>query len=324
MKYPSTLQEAVKYFSEEKICIAAVAQMRWPDGVVRCPFCVFDSHYWLETQKRWKCRKCYKQFSVKRGTIFQDSPLGLDKWMVAMWMLANCRNGISSYEIARTVGISQKSAWHMMHRIREAMKDRSSSKIGGDNTAVEVDETYIGGNVQNMHKGSRIHKLTQGGGARNKAVVMGAVDRMNRQVRAEVVPGAHREIMTGMVQRNVKFNSTVYTDQHSGYMTLNRRYTHETINHMAEYVNGHIHTQGIENFWSLLKRGLGGTYIAVESQHLNRYVTEQVFRFNHRYAGRTKLNDADRFWALLKEVAGRTLTYAELTQRPLQDAYDSF
>ena len=121
MGYPATLQDAVKFFSDEQVCIDAVAEMRWPDGKATCPWCGKQNNGWLATQKRWKCRDCRKQFSVKRGTIFHDSPLGLDKWMIAMWMLANCRNGVSSYEIARTIGITQKSAWHMMHRIREAM-----------------------------------------------------------------------------------------------------------------------------------------------------------------------------------------------------------
>ena len=314
--YPSTLQDAVKYFADEQTCIDEVSAMRWPDGKVTCPWCAKQSNTWLATQKRWKCKACSKQFSVKRGTIFTDSPLGLDKWLMAMWMLANCRNGVSSYEIARTVGITQKSAWHMMHRIREAMgPSRDSKKLGGEGTAVECDETYIGGKLKNMHLKTKATLSGSGGGPRNKSIVMGAVDREKKQVRAEVIPAAKRDTMTKLVHKHVKFGSTVYTDNHVGYDSLRMRYTHDVVNHVNEYVRGNVHTQGIENFWSLLKRGLNGTYIAVEPEHLARYVNEQVFRFNHRWVGKVKMNDALRFKAVLKDVVGRKLTYAELIGR---------
>ncbi len=315
MVYPRTLQEAIRYFSDEKTCILAVAEMRWPDGKARCAWCGKEDHYWLDTQKRWKCKACKKQFSVKRGTIFQDSPLGLDKWMVAVWMLANCRNGISSHEIARTIGITQKSAWHMLHRIREAMIGRDGTKIGGDGTQVEADETYIGGKVENMHKKRSAGIRGSGGAVRNKTIVMGAVDRVKGQVRAEVIPAAQRETMTKLIQKHVKFGSTVFTDSHVGYDGLRRKYTHDMVNHALEYVRGNVHTNGIENFWSLLKRAFAGTYIAVEPEHMQRYVTEQVFRFNDRREGKITLSDAARFKAVLRDVAGRTLTYAELSGR---------
>lgn len=311
---PKTLQEAIRYFSDESICIAAVAQMRWPDGKPVCPSCAKLDHYWLATEKRWKCKACKKQFSVKRGTIFEDSPLALDKWLLAMWMIANCRNGVSSYEIARAIGITQKAAWHMMHRIREAMKDRTGSKIGGVGSECEADESYVGGAIKNMHQDRR----SQFGGAgrkEHKSIVMGTLDRTEGRVRAEVISQANRETMEALVRRNVRFGTTMYTDSHVGYDTLRRRYIHETVNHVTEYVRGSVHTNGIENFWSLLKRGLGGTYVSVSPAHLERYVTEQVFRYNKRKNKSVKQNDSQRFISLLGEVSGRRLTYADLISK---------
>ena len=195
-----------------------------------------------------------------------------------------------------------------------------STKIGGDDTAVECDETYIGGKLKNKHLDQKREFAGSGGDAKNKSIVMGAVDRENRKVRAEVIPAAKREAMTALVHKHVKFGSTVYTDNHVGYDHLKFRYEHDVVNHINEYVRGAVHTNGIENFWSLLKRGLGGTYIAVEPEHLGRYVNEQVFRFNHRWIGKVKHTDASRFQAVLKDIVNRRLTYAELTGRSGQSA----
>ncbi len=307
MAYPTTLVDAVKYFSDERVCIDEVAAMRWPDGEVFCPNCgEVGNTLWLANQKRWKCRGCKKQFSVKVGTIFHDSPLGLDKWMVAMWMLANCRNGVSSCEVARTIGITQKSAWHMMHRIRKAMTDTTGSKLGGGGP-VEIDETFVGGKVKNMHKSKRVKGLNYSAG-NGKTIVMGMLERGGR-VRAGVIADRKKVNMEPVLIDNVEAGANIITDEHPTYPFIAAPYAHEIINHIEGYVREHVHTNGIENFWSCLKRGLNGTYISVEPFHLDRYVDEQVFRFNLRH----KHTDAARFKAVLKDIVGRRLTYAELT-----------
>jgi transposase-like protein len=306
---PKTLTEAVRYYSDEQTCIDTLAALRWPDGEVSCTGCgEIGNTIWLANQKRWKCRGCKKQFSVKVGTIFHDSPLGLDKWMVAMWMLANCRNGVSSYEIARAIGITQKSAWHMLHRIRKVMTDVGSDKLGG-NGPVEIDETFVGGKVKNMHKSRRIKGLNYSAG-NGKTIVMGMLERGGR-VRAGVIADRKSHTMRPALYGNVEAGAHIITDEHSTYPFIAQPYVHEIINHIEGYVREHVHTNGIENFWSCLKRGLNGTYVSVEPMHLDRYVNEQVFRFNLRH----KHTDAARFKAVLKDVVGRRLTYAELTGR---------
>ena len=305
-----TLSDAIRYFADEQVCIDTVAAMRWPNGPM-CPACESGElrQHWLKNQKRWQCRECGKQYSVKVNTIFEDSAIKLDKWLTAMWMLANCKNGVSSYEISRSVGVTQKSAWFMLHRIREAMKNQSLKKLGTSGGPVEVDETFIGGKYKNMHSAKRM-KLQNGIRANEKTVVMGLLDRDTRQVRAKVIPNVKRETLQGEILKQVVGTGTVYTDSAVGYDHLAvHQFVHETVNHLDEYVRGEVHTQGIENFWSLLKRGLNGTYVAVEPFHLDRYVDEQAFRFNNRKGK----NDADRFKLALSQVSGKRLTYAELT-----------
>ena len=306
---PQTLTEAVRYYSDEQTCIDTLAALRWPDGQVYCPGCgEIGNTIWLANQKRWKCRGCKKQFSVKVNTIFQDSPIGLDKWMVAVWMLANCRNGVSSYEIMRAIGVSQKCTWHMLHRIREAMTDRTSEKLGG-NGPVECDETFVGAKVKNMHKSKRVKGLNYSAG-NGKTIDMGMLERGGK-VRAGVIADRKSPTMKPVLHDNVEAGSHLITDEHSTYPFIAGPYLHEVISHVDGYVRGHIHTNGIENFWSCLKRGLNGTYISVEPFHLDAYVAEQVFRFNLRHNN----TDAARFKAVLKDVVGRKLTYAELTGR---------
>ena len=253
---------------------------------------------------------CKKQFTIKVGTIFEDSPLGMDKWMTAVWLIANCKNGVSSYEVARDLGITQKSAWFMLHRIRKAMQDGSLVKVGGNGSEVEVDETYIGGKARNMHK-HRKQRLT-GVLTDDKTTVMGFLERGGK-VRTAIVGSRQSESIQPMVRKHVHAGTALFTDNLAAYRGLYDEYEHQIIDHANRYVDGKVHTNGLENFWSLLKRGLGGTYVSVEPFHLFRYVDEQAFRFNHRKTEKRPLTDADRFALVMSNVFGRRLTWSQLT-----------
>ena len=324
MDVPKTLTAAIAYYADPQRAFDAAVSLRWPDGKVTCPRCNQSKHSFIKTRRIWFCYVCKKQFTVKVGTIFEDSPLGLDKWMTAVWLIANCKNGISSYELGKALGIRQNSAWFMLHRIREAMKGSTMFKMGGpDGGPVEVDETFVGANPRTMHKSRKIaiqRKRSEasdwkaGHRFSDKTPVMGMFDRDSRQVRAMVVPNVKRETLQNAILKEIETGSTVYTDSASSYYSLpTRQYIHETVTHIEEYVRGEVHTQGIENFWSLLKRGLRGTYVAVEPFHLDRYVTEQVFRYNNRATKYNPLNDSDRFALVMSQVGGKRLTYKELT-----------
>ena len=327
MGKPKSLTDAIRYFANQDNCIRLVAEMRWPHGPA-CPACGHMQHYWLESQKRWKCKECWKQFSVKVGTIFEDSPIALDKWLIALWMLVNCKNGVSSYELSRTLGITQKSAWFVLHRLRLALRDGSITKLGGPGSEVESDETFIGQKAKNMHKSRKLRLLqirsqipqkkyvaTSPGSMPGKTPVMGMLDRETRKVRANVIPNIKRETLQKEILNQVEHGSKLYTDQAVAYdkIALAKNYAHEVVNHLEGYVRGRVHTNGMENFWSLLKRGLNGTYVAVEPFHLFRYVDEQVFRYNNRGSQKEKVSDSDRFELALSQVAGKRLTFAEVT-----------
>jgi transposase-like protein len=314
MEKPKTLLEAIKHFSDEQVCIDAVAAMRWPNGV-ECPACLTKEPYYLKAQKRWKCRECRRQFSVKLGTIFEDSPISLTKWLPAMWLLTNCKNGASSHEVARSLGITQKSAWFMLHRIRLGLQSKDGGKLGGEpHSKVEVDETFIGGKARNMHKDRRARMSSFA----SKTAVMGLLER-GGEVKATVLGGKrHGTKMQEIVRDNVASGTWLMTDEFQGYKGLEKDYTHLVINHLESYVRGNVHTNGLENFWSLLKRGLHGTYVSVESFHLFRYVDEQAFRFNNR---KKPMNDYERFEKVLSQIAGKRLTYAELTGKVGETAF---
>ena len=310
-----TLQQAIRHFSDEQVCIDTVARLRWPDGKPICPACGHKDHYYLASQKRWKCKECYKQFTVKLGTIFEDSPIPLMKWLPALWLLVNCRNGVSSYEISRDLGVSQKAGWFMLQRLRLALQEKSIVKLGGPGSEVEVDETFIGGKARNMHRAKR-RRISdnvglQGGGG--KAIVMGMLER-DGKVKAEVIPNRKKATVEPALRSHVDTGSVLMTDEFDVYRSMGPDYVHKMVNHLERYVDGTVHTNGIENFWSLLKRGLSGTYVAVEPFHLFRYVDEQAFRFNNRKdANGNKLSDADRFQLALSQIAGKRLTFAEVT-----------
>jgi transposase-like protein len=309
---PKTLQAAIRHFSDEQICIDTVAALRWPNGP-ECPACGHKEHYYLKTQKRWKCKECYKQFTVKLGTIFEDSPISLDKWLIALWMLVNCRNGVSSYEIARDLGVTQKSAWFMLHRLRLALQEKSIMKLGGpEGRHVEVDETFIGGKARNMHKVRRA-KMHNVGMIAAKTAVMGILERGGK-VKTQVLGRRVGKQMQQIINDSVMPGTWIMTDEFQGYQGIGDNYTHLVVNHLERYVQGNVHTQGIENFWSCLKRSLGGTYVAVEPFHLFRYVDEQTFRFNNRKDDNGRvLKDSERFDMALSQIAGKRLTFAEVT-----------
>ncbi len=311
METPKTLLEAITFFSEYENCRRFMIEIRWADGVVRCPYCDATKLSYLAKARVYRCYGNHpkQKFSLKIGTIFEDSAIGLEKWLPAAWLISNCKNGISSYELARALGVTQKSAWHMLHRLREAMSDETG-KIGGDGTPIECDETFVGGKVKNMHK-NKIKKGVSHFGPGNKAIVMGMLERGGR-VKAQVISDRKKQQLDPVMTEHVEAGANIMTDEMSTYGVLSTPYNREIINHAMKYVDGHIHTNGIENFWALLKRSLGGTYISVEPFHLDAYVKEQVFRYNNRKDS----DDFTRFATCIMGIQGKQLTYKALTQRP--------
>jgi hypothetical protein len=301
----NTLQEAILYFSNPDNCLSFLVARRWPNGAV-CPTCGSKNVSFVASRRLWQCKarhpKC--QFSAKVGTIFEDSPIGLDKWLTAMWMAANCKNGISSYEVARDLGVTQKTAWFMLHRIRLALQNERGGKLGGE---VEVDETFIGGKARNMHRERRERVIT-GTGGKDKAVVLGLAER-GGSVRAFVVDNRRKREVQRRVREHVAAGAVLFSDELKSYQGLAPEYRHAVINHAIEYVNGNVHTNTMENFWSLLKRGLRGTYVSVEPFHLFRYLDEQAFRYNYR----KDMGDGDRFRLAASQIVGKRLTYSEVT-----------
>jgi transposase-like protein len=304
---PQTLVDAIRYFVDPDISLRTMVELRWPDGV-HCPTCGRTDVRFIATRRIWECKEKHpqKQFSAKVGTIFEDSPIDLGKWFAAIWMVANCKNGISSYEMHRALGVTQKTAWFMDHRIRLAMKTGSFLKMSGK---IEADETFIGGLAKNMHAKKKKHLGTGGAG---KTAIMGILRRTNDEgiskVNAKVVEKVDGTTLRSEVRGTVEPGATLYTDAWAAYRGLAAQYQHEVINHAVEYVRDEVHTNGIENFWSLLKRTIKGTYVSVEPFHLGRYLDEQAFRFNERDDV-----DGNRFRKVVSSVAGKRLTYAELT-----------
>ena len=302
--YPSSLMEAIRVFSDPKICLDVVAGAKWGARGPHCPKCDSKRLSFLKTRLMWKCLDCQKQFSVKVGTIFEDSPVGLDKWLCAMWMLANHKNGISSYEVGRALKVTQATAWFMMQRIRHAMHSGSINKMSG---AIEADETFVGGAARFMHKHKRDEKI-HGRGPGGKEIVFGLLERKTGRLHVEHVETRRKGELTKIVREKVRKGSEVMTDELLSYDGLNAEYAHKVINHAEKYVDGNVHTNRMENFWSLLKRAIKGTYVSVEPFHLFRYLDEQSFRYNKR-----KLTDKERFQKVLAGIAGKRLTYARVT-----------
>jgi transposase-like protein len=316
---PESLQEAILYFADPDRCLAFMVELRWPNGVT-CPTCGGKEITFLSTRRVWKCknRHARQQFSIKVGTIFEDSAIPLSKWLPAMWMLVNCKNGVSSYEVARALRVTQKTAWFMLHRVRLAMQTSTFQKLGGG--IVEVDETWIGGKARNMNRGRAAKTKTghkMGPYARSgKAIVLGMLERGGR-VALRVVKNVKRSTLIPLVREFVEEGTEIHSDSLPSYLALEERsyetlgrarYKHKVVDHAVEYVSGNVHVNGIENFWSLLKRAIRGTYVSVEPFHLFRYLDEQAFRFNLR-----KNNDGGRFREALRDIIGKRLTYSHLT-----------
>jgi transposase-like protein len=313
---PSSLQEAIVYFSDPVNCREYVVARRWPNGVT-CPTCGCADVIFLAKQNRWQCRNKHsqRQFSLKTGTIYEDSPLGLDKWLTATWLVSNCKNGVSSCEVARALNITQKTAWFMDHRIRFSLGMGPGNKLSGQ---VEADETYIGGRARNMHAEKRAQRIT-GTGGKDKVAVMGILERGSKtvggKVRTKVVGNVKKGTLQAEVREHVLAGSALFTDSLKSYTGLNE-FQHEVVDHAVEYVRGEVHTNGMENFWSLLKRGISGTYVSVEPFHLFRYLDEQAFRYNNRVG----FEDKDRFDAAVCQIVGKRLTWDNLTGKTAEAA----
>jgi transposase-like protein len=317
METPDTLRDAILWFSEFEHCREFMIELRWANGAVKCPTCGADKLTWLPKARVWKCYTGHARptFSLKTGTIFEDSPIPLEKWLCAAWMLIGCKNGISSYEIHRGLKVTQKTAWFMLHRIRLAMKEGGFEKMGGNGSEFEIDETFIGQKARNMHRDKRERVIT-GTGGKDKTAVMGIVER-GGNVRAFVVDSRKKRELQKHVREHVEAGSAIFTDALKSYEGLDE-FQHQVIDHAVEYVNGNVHTNTMENFWSLLKRGLHGTYISVEPFHLARYIDGQAFRYNNR-----KMTDAERFAIVMRQIVGRRITYKELTGKITEDGRNS-
>jgi transposase-like protein len=299
--FPNTLVDAILYFSDENTCREFLADLRWPNGV-RCLQCGSDRLGKISTRHLWRCKDCKYEFSVRKGTIFEDSAIPLSKWMAAMWIYSASKKGRSSHQLAKDLGVTQKTAWHMSHRIRLAMETESfENPLSGE---VEADETYVGGQAKYQHESKRKHIGTGGAG---KAVVMGLLER-HGEVRARTIPNVRMSTIDPIVRANVEPGSSVYTDALRSYTSLDDAYAHEVIDHAESYVRGHVHTNGLENFWSIFKRTVYGTHHCIDPVHLDRYLGETAYRFNTRDE-----KDGQRFTDVVSRVAGKRLTWKELT-----------
>ncbi len=257
-EFPETLHEAIKYFANEDVAFEFMKGIRWPDGKIACPRCGSEEHSFISTRKMWTCKNCKtkKQFTIKVGTVMEDSPIGYDKWICGFWLIANAKNGISSYEVGRALGVTQRTGWFLLHRIRTAMQSGSivKDKLNG---IVEVDESYIGGKARNMHAHVKREKVK---GTGNKALtpVQGLLQRTTNErasrVVMQVVDGTKRPELQGNVRKYVLKGTEVHTDALRSYTGLAEDFTHKVVDHAESYVKDGVHTNGLENFWSLLKR----------------------------------------------------------------------
>jgi len=308
------LTNLAKHYSDEESARTFFEKMRWPNGPV-CAHCSCDQVYRLtpkEGSKRpgrkglLKCKECRKQFTVTKGTIFEDSHIPLHKWLLAIHLLCSSKKGMSAHQIHRMLGITYKSAWFMMHRIRYSMtQEPLASKLQG---TVEMDETYVGGKFKNMHASKREEMKSRHGFG--KAPVVTLVER-GGNVRSFPVENVTSVNLKEIVKRNVQQQSNLFTDGSSPYFLVEKDYNHESVNHsVGEYVRNSVHTNTVEGYFSLLKRGIIGTYHHVSTTHLHRYTTEFDFRYNRR-----KTKDGERTVDAIKSAEGKRLYYKEPVQK---------
>lgn len=304
MKKFENLIQLTSHFSDEKVCREHLENLRW-NGKPVCPYCGHEKVYRIEDGKRYKCasKECYKKFSVTVGTIFENTKISLKIWFVAIYLACNHKKGISSLQLHRDLGITQKTAWFVLQRIREMLKDKAPQMLENE---VEVDESYFGGKEKNKHRAKRT-KGTQGRSSKTKTPVLGILER-NGNIIAKPVPNTKGETIQPIMLKSVKFGSVLFTDEWHGYRGLSRLYEHKTVNHgKGEYVNGLAHTNTVEGFWSLFKRGIIGIYHSVSHKHLERYCDEFAYRYNTK-----DLSQQDRFNQAICQSKDNRLKYKDL------------
>lgn len=298
----NNLYELTQYLKDEQTTIDYFVAKRWEDAIC-CPHCDCKKVYHFSDKRRYKCSKCRKQFTARTGTIFEDSKLSLRKWFIAIYLITSHKKGISSHQLARDLGVTQKTAWFILHRIRYAL-GQCDLDIQLDND-VELDETYVGGKNKNRHWDKKV-KNSQGRSIVDKAPVFGMVERGGKLI-AKVVPDVTGKTLKSIIYETIKTTATLMTDEYLGYTGLNKLYKHCIVNHGAkQYVNGNAYTNTMEGFWSLLKRGIMGIYHQLSRKHLQKYVDEFVFRYNYR-----KLKEGERVNKMLSLCCTR-MTYKNL------------
>lgn len=297
-----SLPQLLDHFKDEKVCIAHYEKLRW-NGKPICPFCKAEKPY--KTNRGYKCSnsECHKKFTCRVGTIFENSKIPFRIWFGAIYLATASKKGISSVQLAINLDITQKTAWFVLHRVREMLKGNAPAMLGGENKVVEGDATFIGGKETNKHFNKRVKReIENPTPTEGKKAVIGIIER-NGKVILKYIPSENETAMLPFIKKHVPQGARIVTDEHYAYKKLGRDYVHDTVNHNIKvYVSGDVHTNTIENFWSVLKRGLYGVYHQVSAKHLDKYLNEFASRFNTR-----KFETEERFNTFLAQSEGRLL-----------------